>query len=285
MDEPLTFRCIKDEVSPEEWEARKTLAACYRLVDKFGMTDLINNHITVRVPGAEHHLLINLFGLLYREMTASSLVKIDLDGDIVWKPESPYGYNRAGYVIHGAVHKARHDVKCVLHTHTRAGMAVSCMAEGLLPITQTAMRFYDRIGYHDFEGLAIDMDEQERLVLDLGDHPALVLHNHGLLTCGPGIPETFYLMYHLEMACRAQVDIMSARAEVIMPRDGVAALTARQWEDAIPWNRRGRNTAGKQAAATYNPGSADTDVSFEWPALLRMLRYESAGSPYPAYDS
>jgi ribulose-5-phosphate 4-epimerase/fuculose-1-phosphate aldolase len=134
------FPCIKDQVSADEWQARVELAACYRLVDKFEMTDLIYNHITASVPGDEHHLLINLYGLLYKEITASSLVKIDLDGNIVWKPDTDYGINVSSYVMHGAIHRARADVGCVIHTHTRAGMAVSCMSEGVLPITQTSMR-------------------------------------------------------------------------------------------------------------------------------------------------
>jgi ribulose-5-phosphate 4-epimerase/fuculose-1-phosphate aldolase len=226
MSYTTDFSCIKDDVSEAEWDARVNLAACYRLVDRFEMTDLIYDHITARIPGQEHHLLINLYGLMYKEMTASSLVKIDLDGTIVWKPDSNNGYNHSGYVIHGAIHRARPDVAFVLHTHTRAGMAVSCMAEGLLPITQTSMRFYNHIGYHDYEGPSKDLDEQERLIGDLGPHNALVLRNHGLLTCGPSVPEAFNLMYQLEMSCRAQVDVMSARAETVLTDHEVVAHTA-----------------------------------------------------------
>jgi ribulose-5-phosphate 4-epimerase/fuculose-1-phosphate aldolase len=256
------FRCIKDDVSEAEWDARVELAACYRLVDRFEMTDLIYNHITARIPGQQHHLLINLYGLMYKEITASSLVKIDLDGTVVWKPETGYGYNYSGYVIHGAIHRARPDVACVLHTHTRAGMAVSCMAEGLLPITQTSMRFHNHIGYHDYEGPAIDLDEQERLVSDLGSHNALVLRNHGLLTCGPSVPEAFNLMYQLEMSCRAQVDVMAARTEMIMPDSEVVA----------------------HAAHLYQPGARRPYGILEWPAMLRLLRYE-ADSRLPSFDS
>ena len=137
MNDGTEFRCIKDEVSPEEWAARVELAACYRLVDLYGMTDLIYNHITVRIPGTEH-LLINLYGLLYKEITASSLAKIDVEGNVIWKPETDYGINHAGYVIHGAIHKARPDVACIIHTHTRAGMAVCALKEGLLPISMSA---------------------------------------------------------------------------------------------------------------------------------------------------
>jgi ribulose-5-phosphate 4-epimerase/fuculose-1-phosphate aldolase len=255
------FPSIKDQVSEAEWNARIELAACYRLVDKYEMTDLIYNHITARVPG-EDALLINLYGLLYKEITASSLVKIDLEGNIVWKPDTDYGYNYSGYVIHGCIHRARPDVACVLHTHTRAGMAVSCMDEGVLPITQTSMRFHNRIGYHDYEGPAIDLDEQERLAGDLGEHNALVLRNHGLLTCGPSVPEAFNLMYQLEMSCRAQVDVMTARAGMTMPDTEVIAHTARLYE---PKTRRPYGV-------------------LEWPAMVRLLKYE-ANPALPAFDS
>jgi ribulose-5-phosphate 4-epimerase/fuculose-1-phosphate aldolase len=262
MNYTTDFPTIKDQVSEAEWQARVELAACYRLVDKYGMTDLIYNHITSRIPDDEHHLLINLYGLLYKEMTASSLVKIDLDGNIVWKPESDYGYNYSGYVIHGAIHRARRDVSCVLHTHTRAGMAVSCIDEGLVPITQTSMRFHNQIGYHDYEGPAIDLDEQERLVNDLGTHNALVLRNHGLLTCGPSVPEAFNLMYQLEMSCQAQVDVMTARAQMTLPDSEVIARTAH----------------------LYRPETRRPYGVLEWPAMLRLLRYE-ANPNLPPFDS
>ena len=148
------------------------------------MTDLIYNHITARIPGSDDHLLINLYGLLYKEITASSLVKIDVEGNIVSKPDTDYGINKSGYVIHGAIHKARPEVQCVLHTHTRAGMAVAAMKCGLLPLSQTSIRFVGHIGYHDYEGPAVDLEERERIVNDLGPHDALVMRNHGLLTCG-----------------------------------------------------------------------------------------------------
>ncbi len=254
------FRCIRDEVSPEEWEARVQLAACYRLVDLYGMTDLIYNHITVRIPGTEH-LLINLYGLLYKEITASSLVRIDVEGNILSKPETDYGINVAGYVIHGAIHKARHDVASVIHTHTRAGMAVSSMACGLLPLNQTGIRFHGRIGYHDYEGPAIDKDERDRLVRNLGEHNALVLRSHGLLTCGPDIPQAFNLMYQLEMACRAQVDAMAARTELIVPSEDVLARTVH----------------------LYKPGTRRPYGVLEWPAMIRLLEAEGAKSGFPHY--
>ena len=156
------FRSIRDDVTAQEWQTRIDLAACYRLVDYYGMSDLIYNHITARIPGTEH-LLINLYGLLYKEITASSLVKIDLEGNIVGS-QTPITHQHSGYVIHGAIHKARADVACVLHTHTRAGMAVAAMQCGLLPLSQTAMRFVGHIGSHDYEGPAIDLGERERIV-------------------------------------------------------------------------------------------------------------------------
>src|SRR3954469_2648261 len=168
MNYAADFKSLRQEVSDEEWQGRVDLAACYRLVDRFEMTDLIYNHITARIPGTEDHLLINLYGLLYKEITASSLVKINFEGEIVWKPDTAYGINTSGYVIHGAIHKARPDVACVLHTHTRAGIAVSAMKCGLLQLSQTSIRFVGHIGYHDYEGPAVDLDERKRIVNDLG---------------------------------------------------------------------------------------------------------------------
>src|SRR5262245_27471467 len=184
MNYHTNFKSVRDEVSPAEWQARVDLAACYRLVERYEMTDLIYNHITARIPGTPHHLLITLYGLLYKEITASSLVKIDLDGNTLRKPDTDYGINKSGYVIHGAIHRARPEVACVLHTHTRAGMAVAAMKCGLLPLSQTSVRFVGHIGYHDYEGPAVELDERERLVRDLGPHEALIMRNHGLLTCG-----------------------------------------------------------------------------------------------------
>lgn len=256
------FPSIKNEVTPEEWQARVELAACYRLIEHFGMSDLTYNHITYHIPGTDH-MLVNLYGLLYKEVTASSLVKMDLDGNVIWKPDTSYDRSVSGYVIHGAIHRARPDAACVIHTHSRAGMAVSCMDEGLLPITQTSMRFAGHIGYHDYEGPAIDLDEQERLVEHLGPHNAMVLRNHGLLTCGPSVGEAFNLMYHLEMACRTQVDVMTARAAVSIPSADVVAHTAHM----------------------YQPGTRRPYGVLEWHAMLRLLKYEYADSAWPQYDS
>lgn len=247
---------VRDRVSDAEWETRVNLAACYRLVARYGMSDLVYNHITARVPGTPDHLLINAYGLLYDEITASSLYKIDLDGNVLLRPETPYGINHAGHVIHSAVHGARRDVACVIHTHSRAGMAVSAMRCGLLPLTQTAMRFYGATSYHDYEGPAIDADERTRLVADLGDNDVMILRNHGLLACGRSIAEAFNVMYWLEMACKAQVDAMAANTELGLPRAAIAEKTAH----------------------LYKPGVRRTFGEMEWAAMLRLL--DRADSSY-----
>jgi len=238
---------LRERVSAEEWDARVNLAAAYRLAAHFRMTDMIYTHISARVPGPEHHFLINAFGQLWDEIGASTLVKVTLAGDIVEDPTG-YGFNRAGYVIHGAVHGARPDVACVMHTHTQAGIAVSAQEQGLLPISQHAMRFTNSIAYHDYEGLALDLDEQARLVRDLGNHKAMILRNHGLLVCGASIPEAFDLMYYLERACQTQVSAMAGGAKLRIPAPEVAQKTAAQFR-ALP----------------YKPKRP------EWKALLRML--------------
>ncbi len=260
MNYATDFKSLKGKVSDAEWQARVELAACYRLVDTYEMTDLIYNHITACIPGTEH-LLINLYGLLYKEITASSLVKIDVEGEILAKPDTDYGINKSGYVIHGAIHKARPEVKCVMHTHTRAGIAVSAMNCGLLPLSQTSIRFHNHIGYHDFEGPAVDLDERERIVEDLGPHNALIMRNHGLLTCGPSVPEAFNLMYQLEQSCRSQVDAMSARDDLNVPGENVLAHTAH----------------------LYQPGTRRPYGVLEWPAMIRRLDADQKNSGYPPY--
>src|SRR6478736_5172765 len=181
----LQISSMKDRCSPQEWQARIDLAACYRLVDLYGMSDMMANHISVRVP-SEESFLINPYGMMYEEITASCLIKVDLAGNILSKPDFgalDYGINRAGYVIHSAVHEARPEIACVIHTHSWASMAVSALECGLLPITQTAMRFL-KIGYHDYEGVVLNNDEKESLIRDLGEGEALVLRNHGALVVG-----------------------------------------------------------------------------------------------------
>ena len=227
---------LQQRVSAEEWEMRVNLAACYRLAAHFRMTDLIYTHISARVPGPEHHFLINAFGQLWDEISASTLVKVTLDGEIVEDPTG-YGFNRAGYVIHSAVHRARPDVACVMHTHTAAGIAVSAQEQGLLPLSQHAMRFTNILAYHDYEGLALDLDEQARLTRDLGSHKAMILRNHGLLVCGSSIYETFDYMYYLERACQTQVNAMAGGAKLRIPAPAVAEKTAAQFK-ALPYKAR-----------------------------------------------
>lgn len=262
MNYDTQFPSLKNTVSAHEWQARVQLAACYRLIDYYGMSDLIYNHITASIPGTDH-FLINLYGLLYKEITASSLVKIDLAGNIITTPNTDYGINKSGYVIHGAIHEARADVQCVIHTHTRAGMAVSAMQCGLLPLTQTSMRFVGHIGYHQFQGPAIDLAERASLVNDLGPHDAMILYNHGLLTCGATIEQAFNTMYQLELSCRSQVDAMAARTELMIPADSVLAHTAN----------------------LYQPGTRRPYGVLEWPAMLRLLEAVDKNSGFAHYDS
>ena len=237
----------KEKVSAAEWRARTELAACYRLVAHFRMTDLIYTHISARVPGRAPRFLINPYGLMFEEITASCLVTVALDGRIVDDPIG-LGINPAGFVIHSAIHGARHDVGCVIHTHTAAGLAVAAQKRGLLPLSQHAMRFTDCIAYHDYEGVALDLPEQRRLVRDLGQRNAMILRNHGLLTCGASVAEAFDLIYYLEHACQAQVGAMAGGAPLSVPNPVVARKVARQFA------RPGR----------IAPGNA-------WSALLRLL--------------
>ena len=239
---------LRSKVSESEWQARVDLAACYRLIALFGMNDLIYNHATARVPDEEGHFLINAYGYAYEEVTASSLVKIDFEGNIVHDSGSGYGINQAGFVIHSAIHRGRADVGCVIHTHSPAGMAVSALECGLLPLTQNAM-FFGQIGYHDYEGPAIDLDEQKRLVTDLGGAAALILRNHGLLTAGRTVCEAFVVMHWLEKACQAQVMAMSCQSPLNQVGEEVVKLT----------NDR------------YAPGQRRKITELEWPAMLRML--------------
>jgi ribulose-5-phosphate 4-epimerase/fuculose-1-phosphate aldolase len=204
----VTLATVRTVVSAEEWQARVNLAACYRLVHRYKMTDNIYNHITLRIPGT-NDVLINPFGLRYDEITASSLIRIDLDGNIIHKPDLPYGINPAGFIIHSTVHAAREDAHCVIHTHTRAGTALGCTEAGLLPLSQTAL-LLGEVAHHDFEGPAMDEEERVRLAASLGNARAIVLRNHGLLTCAPTVGEAFYRLVMLERACQIQLDAMAA---------------------------------------------------------------------------
>jgi ribulose-5-phosphate 4-epimerase/fuculose-1-phosphate aldolase len=238
-----------------EAEVRRHLCAVYRLLAHFGMDDLIFTHASARVPG-EEAFLINPFGLLFHEITPDSLVKIDYSGQLVGNDRHPA--NAAGYVIHSAILKDRPDIGCIVHTHTRAGVALSCLADGLLPINQFAIEFHGRIGYHDYEGIAFNLEEGERLRRDMDGNVALVLRNHGLLTVGATIPAAFYFMYYLEQAAQVQMDVLaSGRAIVPVPEETVA-LTAKQYTSA------------------FNPPMAGHRM---WPSLLRLL-----DAHYPGWD-
>ena len=199
----------ESHVDATEARLRAQLAAAYRIADHLGWAELIYTHISLRVPGPEHHFLINPYGLRFDEVTASNLVKIDLDGNPVG--EQPYGANKAGFVIHGAIHAAREDAQCVFHTHTLAGMALSAQEDGLLPVHMYSHNFYGKLAYHEFEGPSMRLDEQARLVASLGRHSALILRNHGLLTLGRTIPEAFVRMWRLERASQIQLAAQSAR--------------------------------------------------------------------------
>ncbi len=211
--QPINTRAVKERVTGEEWAARVDLAAAYQLVAHFRMTDTIYNHISLRIPGRHDVFLLNAFGLMYDDVTASNLVTVNLDGDILDDPTG-LGVNRAGFVIHGAIHEARPDVACVLHTHTVAGGAVSAQSDGLLPISQHAAELIGRIGHHPFEGISVGEDERVRLVRDLGPHYVLILENHGLLTAGRTIGEAFQLMLRLERACAIQIAALAGGAKV-----------------------------------------------------------------------
>lgn len=247
----LSIPSMRGKCSEAEWQARVDLAACYRLVELYGMADMMANHISVRVPDEDDAFLINPYGMMYEEITASCLIKVDHAGKILSTPDFGalnYGVNKAGYVIHSAVHHARPEVACVIHTHSWASMAVSSLACGLLPITQTAMRFL-KIGYHDYQGVVLDTAEQESLIADLGKGEALILRNHGAMTVGNSVGEAFNWMHRLELACRSQVAAMSCNT----PLQEVPADVLQE-----TWNN-------------YQPGTRRPYGLMEWPALLRKL--------------
>lgn len=211
-----------------EWAIRCDLAAAYRLIAKFGMDDLIFTHLSMRLPGEGDRFLINPYGWMFDEITASSLVEVDAEG-LPAKGESAT-VNPAGFVIHSAVHRARHDAQCVMHTHTLAGMTIAALDGGLLPVNQMSMEFYgDRVAYHPYEGIADDLSERERIVADLGDRNSMILANHGLLTVGRTVAEAFYYMYYLEQACRIQVAAMSTGAKLTLPSPEVCQYVVGQF--------------------------------------------------------
>jgi ribulose-5-phosphate 4-epimerase/fuculose-1-phosphate aldolase len=249
---------LKDRVSPEEWQARVDLAALYRIVAMYGWDDLVFTHISARVPGPEHHFLINPYGYLFEEMTASMMVKVDLDGKIV--DPSPFRINPAGFTIHSAIHAAREDAHWVMHLHTDQGVGVSAQPNGLLPISQHASLIINTLAYHDYEGVALDLDERERIVKDMGENNLLMLRNHGTLAVGDTAGGCFTRMFYLERACKMQI-MAQAGGEVSPIGDNVLGKA------------RGRTGGG---VGSSRPGMQ----SLVWPALLRKLDREM-----PGYDT
>jgi ribulose-5-phosphate 4-epimerase/fuculose-1-phosphate aldolase len=253
QDRPVAF-----EMPQGEAEVRRDLAACYRLMAHYGLDDTIYTHVSARIPAEPGAFLINPFGLLFCQVTPSNLVKVDAQGRSL-EPANPYPANAAGFVIHSAVLGARADAFCAIHTHTRSGVAFSCLEEGLLPLNQFALEFHERVAYHGYEGIALNLEEREHIVRDLGDKAALVLRNHGLLTVGPSIPGAFYLTYYLEQAIRVQMDVLATGRPFILPPESVQ-----------------RHTAG-QFTSARNPMETGQRM---WPAMLALL-----DSTYPGWDA
>jgi ribulose-5-phosphate 4-epimerase/fuculose-1-phosphate aldolase len=215
MSHPFACPSVRKSVSDEEWQARVELAALYRTIARMELTDLTANHITLKVPGTEDQFLLNPLGLYYEEVTASSLMKIDASGNILVQPEHGLGINYTGFVIHGAIHEARPEIQCAIHVHSRAGVAVSAMQCGLLKLNQTSLLVHDLVGYHDYEGPALNLDERKRLTANIGtDKYCLIMRNHGLLACGRTIAEAFFYLHSLESACRIQVDVLASGAQI-----------------------------------------------------------------------
>lgn len=247
----LAFPSLEGRVSTAEWEARVNLAACYRLTDHYGMSDMIYTHISARVPDEPGRFLLNAHGMLFSEMCASGFLKVDLDGNIAYAPKNLFGYglHAAGFVIHSAIYKARPDVMAVVHTHTIAGMAVSSLACGLLPLTQTSHRFVRRLAYHDFNGPERDPAERETIARHLGDKDVMILRNHGLLSVGPSVPEAFNRIYGLERSCQAQLAAMACNTALNTLSEAVI----------------------DKSTAMYAPGAVRPYGLLEWAGLLRLL--------------
>ena len=258
IPDPAAIDRLEGKVSAEEWQARLDLAATYRLCAMHAWTDLVFTHISLRLPDedGQERFLINPFGVLFDEMTASSLVKIDLDGNIVG--DSPYFINPAGFTIHSAIHSARADAKCVIHVHTPYGIAVSVQKEGLRRYTQFAMQLYDDIAYHDYEGIALDLDERERLIARIGEKSILILRNHGTLTMGPSCGTAFLRMYFLENACKTQILAQAVGGEGHLHEEPAEMA----------------NRVGQQGAAAFVPGFGDNLI---WPGLMRKLSRTNPG--------
>ena len=244
----------QSKYSAAEWQMRVDLAACYRLADMFGFSDIIWNHITAKVPDTEN-FLINRFGLRHDEISASNLVTLDIDGNVVDSGSASSegaDVNVTGYVIHSAIHAARPDLHCVMHSHSEHGLAVSALKSGLVPMIQDAMPFYKQVAYHDYEGMSTDVAERQRLAASLGDKKVMILRNHGTLTCGTTVSEAFMLMYYLERSCRTQMQVLATGQEYTVPSDAVSEAAAGQYE-IFPHGK------------------------YEWPALLRMLDQQQPG--------
>ena len=222
---------LKGKVSDEEWTIREDLAAAYRMVAFYGWDDLVFTHLSARIPGPEHHFLLNPYQLMFEEVTASSLVKVDENGNPV--DPTPFITNPAGFTIHSAVHMARDDAHAVMHLHTPAGQAVSAHQEGLLPLTQTAMLIRGDVAFHDYEGVAVDLSERERLVADLGTKNAMILRNHGTMAVGKNVGECFVRLYFLERACQAQIMALSAGNSINNPPQGSPEVTAEQGQIGV----------------------------------------------------
>ena len=244
----LELPSVRDRVSEEEWQMRVDLAACYRLVAHYGWDDILFTHNSARIPGSDHHFLINPLGLKFEEITASSLIKIDCDGNKIM--ESPFGYIKAGFTIHSAIHMNREDAVCVMHTHTMEGMAVSAQKDGLLMLNQKSLCFYNRLAYHDYEGIADDLEERDRLAADLGGLKSMMLWNHGLLTVGESVANAFILHKRLNDACQLQLMAQAGGGELRIVPDDVCEKTAQQFEQNY--------SSGKNAV-------------LQWEALRRML--------------
>ena len=244
----LELPSVRDRVSEEEWQMRVDLAACYRLVAHYGWDDVLFTHNSARIPNSDHHFLINPLGLKFEEITASSLIKIDCDGNKIM--ESPFGYIKAGFTIHSAIHMNRDDAVCVLHTHTMEGMAVSAQKNGLLMLNQKSLCFYNRLAYHDYQGIADDLEERDSLAADLGDKKSMLLWNHGLLTVGDTVANAFILHKRLNDACELQLKAQAGGGELRIVPDDVCEKTAQQFDKNY--------SSGKSAV-------------LQWEALKRML--------------